>query len=440
MKTIITQFGKTFLIVLLVLFSNQPVVAVFTPGAGGTLPAFTPFTTPTGKVGGLVVRSTERENNAFFTGTRAVIELRFPVPTEFGASSYTLQYSENDGVLWQNYKHNDVDLTTTGDNFSLNFAGNYKLRLLVNGGHKAGYTSNEVFAPLSSIDSRFSGWSLDESMFITGIMAPNIGRGLQAGFTVKKLSDGSDVVGALAYQWYRLNPASFEMTLIPSATNLTYITTEADAGYLTLIKATGDGVNAGGFVQIYSSMANVISNKATVSNVSNGGFTLNLYKSLTGGLTVADLKLVDKDAAPITINSVTAGANLAIYNVGATLDIAKSPFYLINNSSFWLMMTEMEGGFMTMPGVTIDITTGMNDLNDNYLSVYPIPVKDVLHFKTDATVSEATLYNTNGEVMKRVLIHKNEGTINTTKFGSGIYFLHLTSQKGVSTKKIQISK
>lgn len=440
MKTIFTKFAKQVLIVFLVLFSNQLVASDFTPGAGGSLPAFTPFTAPSEKISGLLVRSTERENNVFFTGTRAIVELRFPMPSEFEATSYTLQYSENDGVLWQNYKYNDVDLTTTGDNFSLNFAGNYKLRLLVNGGPKNGYTSNEVFAPLSSIDTRFSGWSLDESMFITGIMAPNIGRGLQAGFSVKKLSDATDVVGALTYQWYRLNPATFEMTPIPNASSLTYITTEADAGYLTLIKASGNGVNAGGFVQIYSSMPNVISNKARVSNVSNEGFTLNLYKSLTGGLSVADLKLVDKDAAPITINSVGIGANSAIYNIRATLDISKSPFYLINNSSFWLIMTEMEGGFMTIPGVTIDVTTKVNELNENQLSIYPIPAKDILHFKTDATIYEAALYNVNGALMRKILVNKNEGKINTTEFNDGVYFLRLTTQKGISTQKIQISK
>ena len=92
----------------------------------------------------------------------------------------------------------------TGDNFSLSPDASYTFRLLANGGPKNGFTSNEVLASLSGIDTRFAGWSLDENMFLTGIMAPNIGRGLEAGFTVRKLSDDSDVTGHLTYQWFKI--------------------------------------------------------------------------------------------------------------------------------------------------------------------------------------------------------------------------------------------
>lgn len=441
MKKICTLLGRVMLISAILLIGvQQNTAADFTPGSGGSLPVFTPFAELPGKIGGLIVRSSDRENNAFSTGTRALVELRFPEPYNFEADSYTLQYSDNDGILWQNYKYYDADVTTTGDNFSLNVSGNYKFRLLVNGGPKNGYTSNEVFAPLSAVDTRFSGWSLDESMFITGIMAPNIGRGLLAGFSIKKLSDESDVTGALTYQWYRLNPATFETTLIPNATGLQYVTTEADAGYLMLIKATGDGVNAGGFLQIYSSWPNVISNKATVSNVTASGFKLNLFKSLSGGLTVSDLELVDKDSEPVTITSVTAGANAAIYNIAATLDMSKSPYYLINKSSFWLIMSEFEGGFMKLPGVTIDVTTGMTDLDEEAFSVYPVPAKKSLQFKTNSIVYEAALYGVNGNILRKMSINSTEGSMSTSDFSSGIYFLHLKTEKGVLVKKIRIAK
>ncbi|MEJ1731193.1 hypothetical protein SMA90_33220, partial [Escherichia coli] len=85
-------------------------------------------------------------------------------PSNFGATGYTLQYSDDDGSSWSNYS--DVSTSNDGqDNFSLtNIGGNYQYRLLVNGGPCDGYTSNVVEADLSTVDARFTGWSLDESV------------------------------------------------------------------------------------------------------------------------------------------------------------------------------------------------------------------------------------------------------------------------------------
>ncbi|MDD4992646.1 MAG: hypothetical protein PHR83_10470 [Paludibacter sp.] len=136
MKTTITQLGKHLFVLILALLSSQTNFAQFTPGAGGSLPTFTPFTAPTGKIGGLFVTKNGRENNVFYTGTKSIVEMSFPAPSTIGADSYTLQCSTNDGGTWINYKYGNADLTTTGDNFSLNLFENYKLRLLVNGGPK----------------------------------------------------------------------------------------------------------------------------------------------------------------------------------------------------------------------------------------------------------------------------------------------------------------
>ena len=75
MKTTFTQIGKHVFVLILVLLSWQTNFAQFTPGAGGSLPVFTPFTTPEGKIGGFFVTKSGRENNFFGTGTRAIVEM-----------------------------------------------------------------------------------------------------------------------------------------------------------------------------------------------------------------------------------------------------------------------------------------------------------------------------------------------------------------------------
>jgi hypothetical protein len=57
---------KRFLLSMLsILFLLSGVYAQFTPGAGGTLPAFTPFTQPEGKFGGLILKYSHRQNGYF---------------------------------------------------------------------------------------------------------------------------------------------------------------------------------------------------------------------------------------------------------------------------------------------------------------------------------------------------------------------------------------
>ncbi|GAB6180242.1 hypothetical protein JCM14036_15610 [Desulfotomaculum defluvii] len=328
----------------------------FTPGEGGSLPDFIPFSSEPGKIGGLYVDRTHRVNQGFVfgggeVGNYAVVDLEFDPPSKYGANSYTLQYSD-DGSTWRNYQHYGEDLTTSNneqDNFSLNSpAGSYNYRLLVNGGAKNGYTSNEVEVPLSAITTVFTGWGLDESMSITGVIAPYVGSGKEASFNVEKLPDhdGTDLNQYLTYQWYRVNPATFAMTAIEGATDLTYTTTEADAGYLILCRATGDGTNVGGFIQILSHWSPIIANKAYVNNVTNDGFTLNLHKSVAE-LGTEDIKLsyydADNNEVIVPIDSITPHDNNAVFEIAAAIPQGVSELYLHNTSDFWRLVS-VQGG------------------------------------------------------------------------------------------------
>lgn len=437
MKKLFTSIEKKLLIVIIALIYGQSSMAQFVPGEGGSLPAFTPFTSLPGKIGALIITSSDRENNTFYTGTRALVEMSFPEPTVFGATSYTLQYSADNGSTWGNYQLNGVDATSTYNNFSMNFDANYLFRLLVNGGPKNGYTSNEVYAPLSGIDTKFMGWSIDQSMFLTGVMSPYIGSGINTSFTVKKLVDYSIVDGNLTYQWYRVNPATYEMTAIPSATSLNYITTPADAGYKLLIKATGDGVNVGGFMQLLASSRNVFPNKVFISDVTGSGFKLNLYKTVAG-LTPTDLILVDNTSQQIPINSVTQGLNAAIYDVSATLDPAKVPYYLISTSNFWSIVSSMFGDFMVVEGVSFGLATEMKEIIENTVKVYPIPVVNTIHFNAGIQIYRAEIITSNGATVVQSVVNSKVGTLSTNNLRTGIYFLRLTTSEGVVIKKIEI--
>lgn len=336
----------------------------FSAGSGGTLPAFPIFSAGDNKIGGLYITDNHKPLIMYYAATpifRNQISMKFIPPGDMGASSYTLQIS-SDGTTWSNYQLEGSDVTTSSvdqDNFCIeNPGGDYHYRLLVNGGPKDGYTSNHAEAQLTELKSAFSGYSLDESMMLTGVIAPYVGRGLLASFSaVKYIVDGKDVYQEnftdenMTFQWYRVNPETYEMIAISGATELAYTTTEADAGYLLLIRAAGDETNIEGYSQVFSQSDTVIPNKAYISNVTDSGFTLNLYKNVDS-LSVSELDLYDTLGNPVTIDSVTQGANKAIYNITADISSASEPYYLYNNSPFWRIVSE-EDEHMMMQGVVI---------------------------------------------------------------------------------------
>jgi hypothetical protein len=328
--------------------------AEFVPGSGGSVPDIAPLQGIANQIPGLRVVKTDRENNHFGGGTRSYLELRFPPPSSFGATGYKLQRSPGTISTWENI----LDTSSVDqDNFSFSPDASYNYRLLVQGGEKNGYLSNVVAAGFSGVDTRFAGWGLDESMFISGTMMPWVGRGLTASFNVRRLSDDSDVANGLSYQWYRVNPSSGEMSAIPGATDLTYITTAADlGGYGHLCRATGNGTTIGGYSQVMSSIGALVPNNSYYSGLAANGFHLHLHKSVPS-LAPADLRLTYWDGSEqknVTITGVTASGGNATFWIAAAIPAGVSNLTLDNLSKVWGLGSEIgPGHFMQSLQITI---------------------------------------------------------------------------------------
>lgn len=284
------------------------------------------------------------------------VDLEFPAPSTYGATTVTLQFAaQGTSPSWANYQHSGSDLTTAGNNFSIQPTGDYQYRLLFNGDPVAGNTSNVVEVTRSTVNTRFSSWGISEDMSITGIMWPWVGRGMTATFTALDNTNSSDVTGDLSYQWYRVNPLTYDTMPIAGATNLTYTTTSADVGgYLLYCRATGNGTTVGGFAQVRTSGI-LIPNLASVTSVGPHGFTLNLEKPLNDSLLPDALSLNYTDPTTfqtidIPITAVTKTAD-GIYAVTAELPSTGVSLYLSNASGTWSIAEETPWGD-TMQGLT----------------------------------------------------------------------------------------
>lgn len=331
------------------LLALLPAHAQFVPGSGGSIPVIAPFTDPVDSIGGLTVYQTHRQNHVFTSGTHPEMDLEFFPPSEFSADAYVLQRSVNGTSGWADIPW-DMDVLRTPssgtDNFSITPDGEFYYRLRVEGGPRDGQFSNVVHVPVSMIDTRFAGWSVDSSMFLTGTMFPWLGHGMEASFTVRKLLDDSIVADAVDLQWYRVNPRTSEMTAIPGATNSLYVTTIDDVGgWLLFCRATADEVNAGGFIQIQAGGGVKIPNKAYVNQFTSTGFRLNLHKSVPT-LAPADLMLTYFDAdlvmnVDIPIDSVTPVGGNASFQIAAAIPDGVEQVSLSNVSEVWALGAEV---------------------------------------------------------------------------------------------------
>ena len=416
--------------------------APFVPGAGGTLPTFTDFQPIAGKVGGFLVYSSTRHNNWFGSGTYAEINMSFPDAATYGAETIVLQYLKSDGN-WASLLNNEKEITTTGNNFSLEMYQSYTLRLLLRGGTKDGYVSNEQSADLAQADTYFGNVMMDESMFLTGIMAPWVGRGLKVSFVVNKTSDNSVVEGGLTYQWYRVNPVTYEMTGISGATGLTYTTNSADIGYKLLAVATGNQTTAGGFYQMMAGMNVVSPNKCYVTEKGTSGFTLNLFQDLAK-LDTGDLILRDKDYVKVPIGSVTKGSANGVFQINAALSLEKSPYYLQNKSTFWRICTEMVFGPMSdlMEGVNIDLAassvgeiTRQPELN----MLYDATGRQV-RFASAAMVKSASMYNLAGTLLGNWKVNQFEGQLPVGNVTPGVYVVRFKTETGSTIRKVMVTE
>ncbi|MDF1859188.1 MAG: choice-of-anchor D domain-containing protein [Verrucomicrobiales bacterium] len=341
--------------------------AQFVPGSGGTIPDIAPFVDPVGSIGGLRVDRSHRRNDFIGSGNHPVIDLEFFPPSVFGATAYVLQRSVNGTDGWTDIPSGmDVLRTSSSDqdNFSIEPDAFYYYRLRVEGGPRDGQFSNAAYPPVSQIATRFAGWEVDSSLFVTGISSPWVGYGMTTSFDVRNLSDDSAVSGGISLQWFRAHPRTWEMTEITGATSNTYATTEDDVGgWIIVCRATGDGSTVGGLIHVTAGGPVMIPNPAFVSEFTDEGFRLNLRKSVPS-LVPGDLQLTYYDSGTmmnveVPISTVTPIGGNASFRIGVTLPDGVDQFTLLNQSEVWKLGENLDhepgGPSMFLESLLIDI-------------------------------------------------------------------------------------
>jgi hypothetical protein len=321
----------------------------FIPGYLGSIPTFPIEEAEEGRFIGLYIYK-DGFRPDFMSVSQREVHLRFPMPDEIGATHYTIQYFDLVSETWVTVMDYDtVPITLYYDNVTLRNPYLTMYRLFA---HGIDIPSNSVVISSNNINTEFLGYSLDESVYLSEIMAPFVGRGLEISTSVYDYDTYEYIEGYVTYQWYRVHPVSFQTTLIPGATNQLYITTLADAGYQIMVRVSGDGTHVGGYIQIFSSWDILIPVEGYISNITEQGFTLNLshFIDINDLLNIELRNNMTWDI--ITITDITQGENAAIYHIEANL-IGINDGYLNIESGLWVLVNkEAHMGYM-MQGIYV---------------------------------------------------------------------------------------
>jgi len=89
--------------------------------------------------------------------------------------------------------------------------------------------------------------------------------------------------------------------------------------------------------------------------------------------------------------------------------------------------------------VSIDFTVGVPDVRqDMEITIYPNPVTDQMNITSGVEMTEVEIFNQLGQKVFSLVVKDTNFEMNTAGFNAGVYFVRITSDEGVATKKILV--
>lgn len=257
------------------------------PGSKGPLPDVPVLPPLEGKhIAGLTLSQVSFHQWSWYDAYEA--DLYFPSFTAEEAEYCTLQTRTNSSNVWETVTNTDgsVPRYSSAAMVSPIISVDTYYRIMLHNGTKDGYTSNEVFAPMPTINYTF----IQRSHYYTETPYVGVkytGSWVEAERRKRVWDSGKQrynyelVEACYTYstsyyhrQWYRMNPNTSEMFPIEGATEPNYTPTVEDLGYGLIEEIKGDDVHCSyyrlfghGIVKSYI--------QASVDYIGSDGFVLN---------------------------------------------------------------------------------------------------------------------------------------------------------------------
>jgi hypothetical protein len=211
----------------------------------------------------------------------------------------------------------DTYLNTTL--FSLTLPMNTIYRLRAYNAPEA-LVTNEVFVGMPYLETNYSDWYHDESMYLTGVISPEYGFGMEISTIAYDLENSINLEEGLIYKWYRVNPYTFEMTLIEGESASLYQTSIEDVGYYIMGRIEGDGIIADGYLQLRSFDVVKIYNPARIISYDRNGFVIEFTHNFDPS-TLENLIIYGDYEFEIEVLSIVPSGAPRTYRINADLSM-----------------------------------------------------------------------------------------------------------------------
>ena len=194
-------------------------------------------------------------------------------------------------------------------------------------------------------------------------------------------------------------------------------------------------------------------NTASISNVPAGKYVVTVTDNATPINNVSKDSIVIVEPAKLGVTFITDPSSNANGTATANVNGGVSPFtYLWSNDAITQTISNLSEGVVsvvvtdnngcsTTGGVEIQGTASLNDLANAKFSILPNPTKGafVVNLDGNTNVSSIAIYNGVGKLMSDLNVDKTATSVPmNVNYPSGIYFIKVRSDKGISTHKLII--
>jgi len=332
------------------------------------------------------------------------------------------------GIWYDYFSGEEINITNVSENITLD-AGEYRIYTTKQ------LTTPEVISAPKASNVLISGTNTEDEI-------------LSADYNYSDIN--GDLEGTSLYKWYRADDVNgTNEEVIESATELTYTLGADDRNKyirfsVTPVAQTGELLQGDITYSSYTSKIVSLVNPPVASNLAINGeliqdaiisatYTYSDTEGDTEGNSIIQWYLADDQSG--TNEIAISGANSIEYtisrqDVGRYIRFAVTP---VASSGELLNGEQVYSDYSQQ----IDYATGIEDVLDEELSLYPNPVKDLLHLNNLKQVKRINIYNLTG---KTILYKQNPDSNEILDLGhlnQGIYILVLELDDGKQlTKKI----
>jgi hypothetical protein len=181
----------------------------------------------------------------------------------------------------------------------------------------------------------------------------------------------------------------------------------------------------------------LISPQTTLGTYSSLTLWVKTYSSLYG-LEEYNILVSTTDMEPASFTVISGDSPLEAPLTWTQVDFDLSAY---NNQTVYVAIQCVSNNHLLfmVDDISIDFIVGVPDVpQDMKIAVYPNPVHDQLNITSGVKMTQVEIFNQLGQKVFSQIVKDTNFNLSTAGFNAGVYFVKITTDEGIATKKIMV--